>query len=161
MDHTNLSQTYVFSGHHDYELFLLQMAIDAPNGHLNHQDTPNCENEDVIIIHAIILNHIFALPQFMAQHNYDDLKPTDTQSTVQTAIQPTSDQTFNPRCAHNPMETQCKQSQYPNPNYNFALSQVMANATVKTWNPLIIQMQYQPVSKAAVTTPSIPNVLIT
>ena len=40
-DHTNLSQTDVSSGDHDYELFLLQQEIDAPNGNLNHQDTHN------------------------------------------------------------------------------------------------------------------------
>ena len=36
LDHTNLSPTDVFSGHHDYELFLLPKEIDAPNGNLNH-----------------------------------------------------------------------------------------------------------------------------
>ena len=30
LDHTNLSPTFVFSGHHDYELFLLQKEIDVP-----------------------------------------------------------------------------------------------------------------------------------
>ena len=40
-DHINLSQTDVFSGHHDYELSLLQKEIDAPSGNLNHQDTHN------------------------------------------------------------------------------------------------------------------------
>ena len=60
----------------------------------------------------------------MAEHNSEDLDPTDDPSTVPTAIQATSDQTFNPRCAHNPMATQCNQSQYP--NHNFALQQFMA-----------------------------------
>ena len=76
-DHTNLSPTDVFSRHHDYELFLLQKAIDAPNGTLNHQDTHNCENQDDILIHATILSHTFALPQLMAEHNCEDLEPTD------------------------------------------------------------------------------------
>ena len=73
------------------------------------------------------LSHTFALPQFMAEHNCEDLDPTDDPSTVPTAIQATSDQTFNPRCAHNPMATQCNQSQYP--NHNFALQQFMASPT--------------------------------
>ena len=60
----------------------------------------------------------------MAEHNCEDLEPTDAPSTVPTAIQATSDQIFNPRCAHNPMGTQCNQSQYP--NHNFALPQFMA-----------------------------------
>ena len=67
LDHTNLSPTDVFSGHHDYELFLLQKEIDAPNANLNHQDTHICENQDDILIHATNLSHTFALPQFM--HN--------------------------------------------------------------------------------------------
>ena len=61
-DHTNLSQTDVLSGHHDYELILLQKEIDIPNGNLNHQDTHNCENQYDIPIHATILSHTFALP---------------------------------------------------------------------------------------------------
>ena len=39
------------------------------------------------------------------QHNCEDQKPTDDPSTVRTTIQATSDQTFNPRCAHNLMAT--------------------------------------------------------
>ena len=70
--------------------------------------------------------HNFALPQFMAPPNSEDLDPTDTPSTLPTTNQATSDQMFNPRCAHNPMATQCNQSQYPNPNHNFALPQFMA-----------------------------------
>ena len=124
LDHTNLSPTDVFSGHHDYELFLLQKEIDAPNGNLNHQDTHSCENQDDILIHANIQSHTFTLPHVMAEHNCEDLEPTDSLSTVPTAIQPTSDQSCNPRCAHNPMATQCNQSQYP--NHNFALPQFMA-----------------------------------
>ena len=100
----------------DYELFLLRKEIDAPNGNLNHQDTHNCENQDDILIHATILSHTFALPQLMAEHNCEDLEPSDDPSTVLTTIQATSDQT---RCAHNPMATQCNQSPYP--NHNFAL----------------------------------------
>ena len=71
----------------------------------------------------------------MAQHNYEDLKPTDMQGTVPTINQTTSEQTFIPRCAHNPMKTQCNQSQYPNPNHNFALSQVMAQPNFEDLDP--------------------------
>ena len=65
-----------------------------------------------VVIHANILSHTFALPQFTAQHNCEDLKPTDTPSTVPTAFQASSNHTFNPNCAHNLMATQCNQSQY-------------------------------------------------
>ena len=54
----------------------------------------------------------FALPQFMAQPNCGDLEPTDTLSAVPTAVQASCDHTFNPKCAHNLMETQCNQTQY-------------------------------------------------
>ena len=64
LDHTNLSPTAVFSGHHDYELFLLQKEIDAPHENLNHHDLHACEeqDQDVILTHATILSHTFALP---------------------------------------------------------------------------------------------------
>ena len=71
----------------------------------------------------------------MAEHNYEDLNPTDTPSTVPTAIQATSDQTFNPTCAHNPMATQCNHSQFPNPNLNFALPQFMAPPNSEDLDP--------------------------
>ena len=38
LDDSNLSPTYVFSGHLDYELFLLQKEIDAPHDNLNHHN---------------------------------------------------------------------------------------------------------------------------
>ena len=135
LDHTNLSPTDVFSGQHDYELFLLPKEIDAPNGNLNHEDTHNCENQDDILIHATILSHTFALPQLMAEHNCEDLDSTHSPSTVATTIQATSDQTFNPRFAHNPMATQCNHIQYLNPNHNFALPQFMAQPNSEDLDP--------------------------
>ena len=102
----------VFISYHDYDLFLLNQEIDTPPDNLNHHDTHVCKNQDDILIHATNLSHTFTLPQFMAQHNYEHLKPTDTPSTVPIAIQAPSDHTFNPKCAHNLMATQCNQSQY-------------------------------------------------
>ena len=189
LDETNLSLTDVFSGHHDYELFLLQKEIDAPHDNLSHQDTHVYEeqDQDVILTHATILSHTFALPhfidqniyedqdptdtpstvpttfqvsydhilhpecayniveiqynqysnlnhnlalpQFLAHHNCEDMAPTDTPSAVPTALQAHSDETYNPKCAHNPMKTQCNQSQYPtlmkqNCTHNPSTSQV-------------------------------------
>ena len=94
----------VLSSYHDYDLFLLNQEIDTPSDNLNHHDTHVCENQDDILVHATNLSQTFALPQFMAQHNYEGRKPTDTPSTVPTAIQAPRDQTSNPRCAHNLME---------------------------------------------------------
>ena len=75
------------------------------------------------------LNDNLALPQFLAHHNYEDLYPTDTPSAVPTAVQAPSDDTYNPECAHNPMGTQCNQSQCPtlmkqNSTHNHSTSQV-------------------------------------
>ena len=58
-------------------------------------------------------SHNSALPQFLAHHNCDDLDPTDTPSAVPTALQAPSDDTYNPKCTHSLMETQCNHSQYP------------------------------------------------
>ena len=126
LDHTNLSKTDVFSGHHGYELFLLQKEIDASHDNLNHHDIHACEeqDQDVILTHATILTHTFALPQFMDQHNYEDQDPPDTPSIVPTAFQVSCDHTLHPECAHNRMEIQC--NQYPNLNHNLALFQFLA-----------------------------------
>ena len=48
----------------------------------------------------------------MAEHNCEDLEPTDAPIRVPTDFQASSDHTSNPKCAHDPMATQCDQSQY-------------------------------------------------
>ena len=45
LDHTNLSPTDVFSGHYDYELFLLHKEIDAPHDNISHEDTHFMKNK--------------------------------------------------------------------------------------------------------------------
>ena len=126
LDHTNLSPTDVFSGHHDYELFLLQKKINAPHDNLSHQDTHVYEeqDQDVILTHATILSHTFAIPQFMDQNNYEDQEPTDKPTTVPTAFQVSCDHTLHPECAHDLMALQC--NQYPNLNHNLSLPQFLA-----------------------------------
>ena len=104
LDHTNLSPTDVFSEHHDYKLFLLQKELDAPNDNPNHYDIHTCEIQDDIFILATTLSNTFALPQFMAQHNYEDHDPTNDPSAVPTASQASCDHTIKPKCAHNPMD---------------------------------------------------------
>ena len=123
LENNKFSPTDVFSVQHDYDLFLLNQEINTPSNNLNHQDTHVCEKQgqDDFLIHAMNLSHNFALPQFMAQHICEDLKPTDTPSTVSTFTQATSDHTSNPICAHNPSTSQVSQanlsisltSQYP------------------------------------------------
>ena len=70
-----------------------------------------------------------ALPQFLTNHHCDDLDPTETPSAVPTALQAPSDDTYNPKCPHSLMETQCNHSQYPimmkkNCTHNPSTSQV-------------------------------------
>ena len=104
LDHTKNSPTDLFSTHHDYELFLLQKELDAPNNNLNHYNFHTCENQDDILIHTTNLSNIFALPQFMAQHTCDDQEPTDDPIEVPTASQASCDHTLKPKCAHNPID---------------------------------------------------------
>ena len=104
LDHTKNSPTDLFSTHYDYELFLLQKELDAPNNNLNHHNFHTCENQDDILIHATNLSNIFALPQFMVQHTCDDQEPTDDPIAVPTASQASCDHTLKPKCAHNPTD---------------------------------------------------------
>ena len=71
------SPTDVFSVQHDYDLLPLNQEIDTPSGNLNHQDThvSEMQSQDDFLIHATDLSYSFALLQFMAQHNSEDLKP--------------------------------------------------------------------------------------
>ena len=160
-DNTNLSPTYVFSGHHDYEKFLLQKGIDAPHDNLKHHDIHACEeqDQDVILTHATILSHTFALPQFMDQHNYEDQDTTDPPITVPSTYQVSCDYTLHPECTHNPMTIQC--NQYPNHNHNLALPNFWYITIMKTCIPLTLQVQYKPLSKLAVITNTTLSVLIT
>ena len=135
MDHTNLSPTDVFSGHYDYELFLLQKKIDAPHDNISHEDTHVYEeqDQDVILTHATILSLTFALPQFMDQRNCEYQDPTDTPSSVPTAFQVSCDHTLHPECAHNPMAIQC--NLYPNLNHNLAIPQFLAHHNYEDLDP--------------------------
>ena len=112
LDHTNLSPTDVFSEHHDYELFLLQNEIDAPNHNPDHYDIHTCETKDDILIHATNLSNTFALTKFMAQHNCGDQDPTDDPSAEPTASQASCDHTIKPKCAHSPMDSPVQWSKF-------------------------------------------------
>ena len=135
LDHTNLSPTDVFSGHYDYELFLLKKEIDAPHDNITHEDTHVYEeqDQDVILTHVTILSHTFALPQFMDQHNCEGQDPTETPITVPTAFLVSCDHTLHPECTHSPMEIQC--TQYPNLSHNLALPQFLAHHNCEDLDP--------------------------
>ena len=57
--------------------------------------------------------YVFARVNQSKHHNCDDLDPTDAPSAVPTALQAPSDDTYNSKCTHSLMETQCNHSQYP------------------------------------------------
>ena len=115
LDNANLSPRDVLRIQHDYDLSLLNQEVDTPSDNLHHQDTHICEkkDQDDFLIHATNLSHNFALPQFMAQHKCEDLKPIDAPSTFSTFTQASSDHASNRTCAHNSMANQCTQCQYP------------------------------------------------
>ena len=131
LDHTYHSPTDVFSEHHEYELFLLQKELDAPNDNLNHYDIHTCENQDDIFIHSTNLSNIFALPQFMAQHTCEDQDPTDNPSALPTAPQASCDHTLKPMCAHNPIDIPVQWSKFihpsPSPRMTFTPFQIAVN----------------------------------
>ena len=58
-------------------------------------------------------HQVFARVNQSKHHNCDNLDPADTPSAVPTTLQAPSDDTYNPKCTHSLMETQCNHSQYP------------------------------------------------
>ena len=88
--------------------------------------------------------YVFARVNQSKHHNCDDLDPTDTPSAVPTALQAPSDDTYNPKCTHSLMETQCHHSQYPilmkqNCTHNSSTSQVS-----KSYHPNPVTFPYPP-----------------
>ena len=105
-----------------------QHSQDEPIGESKHQ-TPSESLTALNNFKQGTKRDASALPQFLTQHNCDDLDPTDTPSSVPTALQAPSDDTYNPKCTHSLMETQCNHSQYPilmkkNCTHNLSTSQV-------------------------------------
>ena len=88
--------------------------------------------------------YVFARVNQSKHHKCDDLDPTDTPSAVPPALQAPSDDTYNPKCTHSLMETQCNHSQYPilmkkNCTYNPSTSQVS-----KSYHPNPVPFPYPP-----------------
>ena len=143
LDHTNFTSTDVFSEHHDYELFLLQNEIDAPNDNPNHYDIHTCENQDDILIHATNLSNTFALPQFMAQHNCEDHDPIDDPIAVPTASQALCDHTLRPKCAHNPIDIPVQWFKFIHPIHKPIMTKTPFQIAVhKAYSP-IASMNYK------------------
>ena len=88
--------------------------------------------------------YVFARVNQSKHHNCDDLDPTDTPIAVPTALQAPSDDTYNPKCTHSLMETQCNHSQYSilmkqNCTHNPSTSQVS-----KSYHPNPVTFPYPP-----------------
>ena len=86
-----------------------------------------------------------SLPEFKGQLDDINQEPTDTPSTIPTAFQAPRDNTYNPECTHNLMPisatntlTLVTTQHYPN---------FWHTTIVRTWIPLTLQVQYQPLSK--------------
>ena len=105
--------------------------------------------------------YVFARVNQSKHHNCDDLDPTDTPSAVPTALQAPSDDTYNPKCTHSLMETQCNHSQYPilmkqNCTHNPSTSQVS-----KSYNPNPVTFPYPPdPGEHVLETSSAPTTLV-
>ena len=105
--------------------------------------------------------YVFARVNQSKHHNCDDLDPTDTPSAVPTALQALSDDTYNPKCTHSLMETQCNHSQYPflmkqNCTHNPSTSQVS-----KSYQPNPVIFPYPPdPGEHVLETSSAPTTLV-
>ena len=105
--------------------------------------------------------YVFARVNHSKYHNCDDLDPTDTPSTAPTALQAPSDDTYNPKCTHSLMETQCNHSQYPilmkqNCTHNPSTSQVS-----KSYHPNPVTFPYPPdPGEHVLETSSAPTTLV-
>ena len=143
LDHTKHSPTNVFSEHHEYELFLLQKELDAPNDNPNHYNIHTCEIQDDILIHATNLSNTFALPQFMAQHNCGDQEPTDYPSAVPTTSQASCNHTLKPKCAHNPIDFPVQWFKFIHPSPKSKMTKTPFQIAVhKAYSP-IASMNYK------------------
>ena len=104
-------------------------------------------------------------PQQVHQHSQDepcdDLDPTDTPSAVPTALQAPSDDTYNPKCTHSLMETQCNHSQYPILMKKICSHDPSTNQVSKSYNPHPVPFPYPPdPGEHVLETSSAPTTLV-
>ena len=104
-------------------------------------------------------------PQQVHQHSQDepcdDLDPTDTPSAVPTALQAPSDDTYNPKCTHSLMETQCNHSQYPILMKKICTHDPSTNQVSKSYKPHPVPFPYPPdPGEHVLETSSAPTTLV-
>ena len=106
-------------------------------------------------------HQVFARVNQSKHHHCEDFDPTDTPSAVLTAHQASSDDTYNPKCTHSLMETQCNHSQYPilikkKCTHNPSTSQVS-----KSYHPNPMTLPYPPdPGEPVLETSSAPTTLV-
>ena len=94
-------------------------------------------------------------------HNCDDLDPTDTPSSVPTALQAPSDDTSNPKRTHSLMETQCNHSQYPILMKKICTHDPSTNQVSKSYKPHPVPFPYPPdPGEHVLETSSAPTTLV-
>ena len=120
-----------------------QHSQDEPTGESKHQ-TPSESQTALNNFKEGTKRDDSALPQFLTHHNCDDLDPTDTPSSVPTALQAPSDDTYNPKCTHSLMETQCNHSQYPILKKNICTHDPSTNQVSKSYSPHPVTFPYPP-----------------
>ena len=106
-------------------------------------------------------HQVFARVNQSKHHNCDDLDLTDTPSAVPTALQAHSDDTSNPKCTHNLLETQCNHSQYPILMKNMCTHNPSTNQVSKNYKPHPVPFPYPPdPGEHVLETSSAPTTLV-
>ena len=137
-----------------------QHSQDEPTGESKHQ-TPSESLTALNNFKQGTKRDASALPQFLTQHNCDDFDPTDTPSEVPTALQAPSDDTYNPKCTHSLMETQCNHSQYPILMKKICTHHISTNQVSKSYQPHPVPFPYPPdPGEHVLETSSAPTTLV-
>ena len=105
--------------------------------------------------------YVFARINHSKHHPCDDFDPTDTPSEVPTALQAPSDDTYNPKCTHSLMETQCNHSQYPILMKKICTHHLSTNQVSKSYKPHPVPFPYPPdPGEHVLETSSAPTTLV-
>ena len=106
-------------------------------------------------------HQVFARVNQSKHHNCDDLDPTDTPSSVPTALQAPSDDTSIPKCTHSLMETQCNHSQYPILMKKICTHTPSTTQVSKSYHPHPVTFPYPPdLWEHVLATSSAPTTLV-
>ena len=105
--------------------------------------------------------YVFARVNQSKHHNCDDLDPTDTPSAVPTALQAPIDATYNPKCTHSLVETQCNHSQYPILMKKICTHNPSTSQVSKSYHPNPVTFPYPPdPGEHVLETSSAPTTLV-